>query len=473
MKSKKLLTGILSAALVFSSLAFTAFADDVTTENPVAKIGDTLYETLAEAMNAACNMNVETIDGIPTQTKGIVIEIISDIQNQTGISSKGGKVTTYGQHYVHNIDITIEGNNHKISTGVIGSALDSPQPPNITLQSTNGKFTVKNVIAPEDIVFNLSSPQDAVSDCQQKHEAPADSLVIENCEFYGSNVGYLGRVKTAEYNNNKFLPSETSHDSADTYPLWFKLDNATLETFTFTNNTVKSQRGVQLSRLPQNLNIKYSGNNVTVANSEKPAKSSALMIGAEQNSTYIGNVEFSNNTINAYSGLCIYAPSDNNTSFNFTAANNTLGSTKLLGFNEWSSGIDADAAQTKIDSIKNNAQATWETMTDSGLYTVDTEKFGVMRFSFKTSVTDEIKSVGIKFIKANNINASLKTDDAQLTTSGNIASFYGDLTKIKADSTDKYYAAAYIITDVEPIWSDIVECTLDTNKTFTNYGGAQ
>lgn len=46
MKGKKLLVGILSAAMVIASVAFTAFAEDTS----IAKIGDTGYVTLKEAI---------------------------------------------------------------------------------------------------------------------------------------------------------------------------------------------------------------------------------------------------------------------------------------------------------------------------------------------------------------------------------------------------------------------------------------
>lgn len=115
---------------------------------------------------------------------------------------------------------------------------------------------------------------------------------------------------------------------------------------------------------------------------------------------------------------------------------------------------------------------TWKTMTDSGLYEVTDDKLGVMRFSFKVTPLGNIKEVGIKYVKGSGITDPVK-DDKTVVREGALKVFYGDVTQISPDDTSKYYAVAYIITDenANPTWSNVVECTLDTNKLFTNYGG--
>ena len=346
-----------TATSTTDSLTFTEKPSQAVTA--VAKIGNKEYATLAEAMIAACNMNVETRNGIPTQTSGVVIDIVADIDAQASVLARGGKVTGYGQHFVHNIDLTINGNNHIIKTGATGSKFDQPESPTISLHSTAGKFTVKNVIAPEDLVFNVSSPQDALSDCQQKKEAAAESLVVEGCKFYGSNIGSPGRVKSITYNNCEFLQAEGAQSaSGSVWPLWYKLDRTTLETFNFTNNTLKAQRPVQLARMPQGLTINFNDNNVAVNNTSNIEKSAAFAIGAEQDATYTGSLNFSRNTLNCYSGLCIYDPKPENVSFKFSGEGNTLNGAKLIAYNEWSykgNSEAAAAAQKKIDSILDNS----------------------------------------------------------------------------------------------------------------------
>lgn len=337
MKVKKLLAGMISAAVVIGAMTVSVFAED----NYVAKIGDNYYTTLKDAMQAACNMNVETVDGIPTQTTPVTIEITADIENQEGFYVRGGqKLTTYGSHYVHNIDITINGNGYKIDTGVYGCENpDVKASPKIGVASMNGKFTVKNVIVPNDLVFDLSKTYDDVlSECSQRESGQADSLTIENCAFYGSNVAYAGAVNSVIYKNNKFLLTENTNNGADSYPLWYKFNNA-IKNFVFEGNTVKAQRALNLARFSENSEIIVNNNSFTIANTKNIAKSAAIMLAENHTAEhpYKGNLTFNGNTVDAYTAVVVYAPSEYNTNFSFTAKDNTLsGSTKLVGYNEWS-----------------------------------------------------------------------------------------------------------------------------------------
>lgn len=340
---------------------------------PVAQIGTKFYSTLKDAMQAACNMNVEDVNGIPTQTTGVTIDLIADIENQEGFSAYGGEPQNgYGWHFVHNVDITLNGNGHKIDTGVHGSNnADTNKSPNINVSSNNGKFTVKNVIAPNDLLFTVTKPGHATSDC--KDEARAESLVVENCEFYGSNVGYDSTVNTVMYKNNKFLLTENENDHPDAYPLWYKFDWK-ITNFTFEGNTVKSQRALNLARFSQDSEIVINNNNFTIANSETPAKSAAIML-AENNTEqypYNGNVTFNGNTVDAHSAVLVYAPSEYNTNFNLTAESNILANgTKLVGYNEWSGTYNdqaaKDAAEALINKVENKANGSEDVANTIGL----------------------------------------------------------------------------------------------------------
>ena len=313
---------------------------------PVAKIGNVLYESLKGAMQAACNMNVETIDGIPTQTAAVKIDLVNDVTIAEGISVRGGSVDNYGEHYVHNIDITLDGHNYKIITGVSHSDIDGPtRTPSVGFVSANGKFNVQNVIAPDDLLFAVSRPADAVSQCGHGTPLcdPAVSLSVENCTFYGSNLGYLAGVETVTYKNNQFLLTENANDNADAYPIWYKFDKALPATFTFEGNTVNSQRPVQLCRLASDTKINVKDNTFTVANDESDAKAGALMFADIDG--YVGDVTFTGNTVDADSAIILYNPSDDNTNFALEAKDNTLlNGTKLLGYNSWS-GSYADPAK--------------------------------------------------------------------------------------------------------------------------------
>ena len=335
---------------------------------PAAKIGNVLYESLKDAMQAACNMNVENDeDGIPTQTAPVKIDLVNDVTIAEGISARGGSVSTYGQHYVHNINITLDGHNHKIITGVSHSDIDGPtRTPSVGFASSNGNFTVRNVIAPDDLLFAVSRPGDAVSQCGHGTPlcAPATSLLVEGCTFHGSNVGYLSGVETVTYRNNQFLLTENANDNADAYPIWYKFDYALPATFTFEGNTVISQRPVQIGRLASTMGVNVKNNNFTVANEESAAKAGALMLADIDG--YVGDVTLTGNTVDADSAIILYNPSDNNTNFDLEVKDNTLrNGTKLLGYNSWSGSYNdpakvADAEEKLENLLKQTAAETVE-----------------------------------------------------------------------------------------------------------------
>ena len=329
---------------------------------PVAKIGDKEYTTLKDAMQAACNMNVANVNGIPTQTAPVTIELTADIENQKGFSVRGGVVTVNGAHYVHNVDITLNGNGHKIDTGVYGcNDVDHNPSPKIKLGSIGGTFTVKNVIAPNDLIFAVAEPDNDNRSACRMGEGGADSLTVEDCTFYGSNMTYPGAVKSVTYKNNKFLLNENVHDNPDAYPLWYKFDWKTLQKFTFEGNTVKSQRALNLARFAENSEIVVNNNNFAIANTENSAKSAAIMLAENHKASnpFNGNVTFSGNTVDAHSAVLVYTPSEYNTKFNFEAEQNTLlNDTKLVGYNEWSSPYSDASAQEAAEALLGTLRTT-------------------------------------------------------------------------------------------------------------------
>ena len=118
------------------------------------------------------------------------------------------------------------------------------------------------------------------------------------------------------------------------------------------------------------------------------------------------------------------------------------------------------------------SEIAWETMTDSGVYTVNADNFGLMRFSFKTNVdAASISKIGIKFMNAKDITAETKS--ATISADNNANNFYGDLTEIAPTAGTKYFATAYMVMGDTTVWSDVIECSLNVKKQFTNYGGNQ
>ena len=360
--------------------------------NNVANIGDVKYFSLESAMQAA-NSN-DTID--------IVADITFD------------KVTgNYGKALINvtkadNFNLTINGNGHKISTGVVLSQIDAdgaPYVPSISIKSNGGSLTVDNVVMPENLKFNIYGTE----------ATPADSLTIQNCTMNGSILDYMEATKNITYDNNNFAVNKNQYKTKDNvYPVWYKMQNkAAVESFTFTNNKVDFPRGIQLSNLPENMKINVTGNTFDIHN-ENSEKNSALMIGAGQSADkqFKGKVVFSQNTVTAENGsaLCIYSPSDNNTGFDFEAKSNIVaGGAKLVGYNIWSynNTAEKEAAEALVNKVLKNVNGSekyadtidlkFVPTSDKRVYDIvlsgnnrDINRLNAAEFTFSLDTTDKI-----------------------------------------------------------------------------------
>lgn len=368
-------------------------ADNEVVEIPaVAKINGKKYTSLKDAMQAA-NSN-DTID--------IVADITFD------------KVDgDYGKALINvtkddNFNLTINGNGHKISTGVVLSQIDAqgaPYVPSISIKSNGGSLIVDNVVMPENLKFNIYGTE----------AVPADSLTIQNCTMNGSILDYMEATKNITYDNNNFAVNKNQYKTKDNvYPVWYKMQNkAAVESFTFTNNKVDFPRGIQLSHLPENMKIKVTGNTFDIHN-EIREKNSALMIGAGQSADkqFKGKVVFSQNTVTAENGsaLCIYSPSDNNTGFDFEAKSNIVaGGAKLVGYNIWSynNTAEKEAAEALVNKVLKNVNGSenyadtidikFKPTSDERVYDIvlsgeskNINRFNAAEFTFSLDTTDKI-----------------------------------------------------------------------------------
>ena len=118
---------------------------------------------------------------------------------------------------------------------------------------------------------------------------------------------------------------------------------------------------------------------------------------------------------------------------------------------------------------------TWIGTTDSGIYTVEGTKYGVMRFMFSTDVDlskSSVSKIGIKYINANAISDPINNKGTEVyanNASGKNA-VQGDINEIIPESaTGTYYALAYIEVDGKPYWSTPISCTLNTSKELVGY----
>ena len=131
---KKLLAGVLSAAMVLGTMAIPAFADESTSGN-AAKIGETEYATLAEAV-AAANAN-DTIEILSDVTESI--EIAAD-KNIT-LDLNGNTLTnTNDKHTIENNGTLTINDSSNDKTGTV----DNVSPARGALVNTDGAKAVLN-----------------------------------------------------------------------------------------------------------------------------------------------------------------------------------------------------------------------------------------------------------------------------------------------------------------------------------------
>ena len=183
------------------------------------------------------------------------------------------------------------------------------------------------------------------------------------------------------------------------------------------------------------------------------------------NNTFINNSDSGKEALNT-NGLIITATG--NTFTDYTAG--ILPQDKTNTFNnETATGATVDDLVKKTNTVKTTPEVVvnWGTYTDAGFYTVsETEKAGMMRFLFAVDIYDEILETGIKYIKTANIEEEV---DTATGVQGTESAFYGDVTGIPEGTDGTYLAVAYVKTAQGTYWSDVVECSPDFTKHFTEY----
>ena len=152
------------------------------------------------------------------------------------------------------------------------------------------------------------------------------------------------------------------------------------------------------------------------------------------------------------------------------AKNNVEGLKATVQLCLYETARDADGNLYEVDKKYEVSEtyeydlATWIYAQDAGYYDVEGEKSGLIRFLFGTNFGVEIAKVGVKFVDASEIQKyfnSVEVTDYK-------GSFYGDITDISEDMSDKtFYAIGYAV-DVNGIeyWSDVQTATPNFTKLF-------
>ena len=267
-----------------------------------AKIGNTEYATLKEALESLSN----------TTEENVTIELLAD-QNVAGftVDLSNSAIKT----------LTIQGNGKKLDSLVNGVGIDGPtRCPVINAKlPANATFSVDGIVAPNSLLFDTGN------------EA---SLVVMNSTFNESQTGYPA-AKNITYQGNtfEFKGDASKYYTNNAYPIWYKTETTT-RSIAFLNNKVTGPRGFHIETrstdADKQVNIKANGNTFNLSDSMYENKTIALQLVANLN----GEIEFKDNQVNAYMGVCFFKDIATQNDSKLTIKNNYT-SGKLYGSSEW------------------------------------------------------------------------------------------------------------------------------------------
>lgn len=286
-----------------------------------AKIGDIEYATLKEALESLSN----------TPEENVTIELLAD-QNVAGftVDLSNSAINT----------LTIQGNGKKLDSLVNGVGIDGPTycPVINAKLPADATFSVDGIVAPNSLLFDTGS------------EA---SLVVMNSTFNESQTGYPA-AKNITYQGNtfEFKGDASKYYTNNAYPIWYKTENTT-RSIAFLNNKVTGPRGFHIETrstdADKHVNIKANGNTFNLSDSDYKNKTIALQLVANLN----GEIEFKDNQVNAYMGVCFFKNIVAQNDSKLTIQNNYT-SGKLYGSSEWNT--DGSTTEEKIAAADNFAR---------------------------------------------------------------------------------------------------------------------
>lgn len=290
-----------------------------------AKIGNTEYATLKEALKSLRN----------TPEENVTIELLAD-QNVAGftVDLSTSAIKT----------LTIQGNGKKLDSLVNGVDIDGkdgkPRCPVINAKlPADATFSVDRIVAPNSLLFDTGS------------EA---SLVVMNSTFNESQTGYPA-AKNITYQGNtfEFKGDASKYYTNNAYPIWYKTETTT-RNIAFLNNKVTGPRGFHIETrstdADKHVNIKANGNTFNLSDSsDYKNKTIALQLVANLN----GEIEFKDNQVNAYMGVCFFKNIVAQNDSKLTIKNNYT-SGKLYGSSEWNT--DGNTTEEQIAAADNFAR---------------------------------------------------------------------------------------------------------------------
>ena len=520
MKGKKLLAGIMSAALVLCTMAIPAFAETEKTEKITFTDRSGVETTYDKVTDAAGNITISNekinsnyavaeyeLNNTLIMFKGNTLRSVNDLMRAYWEASKKSTGCDYNTDTIPayntgDLKWTIYG---KVEQGAYlgGGALVLPALSggyiyandtrtyawnNIYVQAGTTDATI---VSNENFDYahsyincgTTSTTFDGITIDGGVYVVPTGEVNFINCNFTGSLRPSSGNG-SLNIKNCNFTGVKLKNDEQYAF-----FDQAK-GNLTFTGNTIAA------GKYKRGLNIQISENstaNVTnnIFGSITDKNRSVIQI------TTLKSLEFKENDITVdgenvftlYSTMSGYNATIDMKSNTFAGkgyfisdkTKGTLTSENIIfnidSTNAISNSIDKSKGTDNEGNILETskylvtqAKATWTTDTDSGYYMNGETKYGMMRFMFKTEPTGTVTASGIKYINAKDISKSVTANTATGATV-----FQGDVVKVDEGTEGTYYARAYITTkDGTTFWSAPVGCSVNWNRFFTKYtGGVQ
>lgn len=447
MNCKKILAGILSAAMVFTTMAIPAFADD---NGSVASIGASNYNTLTAAIAAAGNS--DTVKLLSDVTESITVEngknITLDLNGKT-LTNEADKhtITNNGTLTIKDSSNDKKGTVDNVSNGK--AALINDKDATATLNG--GTFKRSKEAGTYAPYTNGGNSHYTIKNSGTM--SIYDGVTVENAGGYSSNIVNVGEGEnkaSLTIYNGVFSGGVNSVKNGEYGVL--EINNGeffnTVQ-YCIMNWDVASISGGKFNG-SNNVDSVYNG---SYTYTDPDTEVDFTMIGdlTITGGTFTGAIVAKN-----YNGQ---AKADPVTSISGGTFDTNVNSYCAEGF---APTKNADSTYTVDNTIK------WEYDTDSGFYVVNDAKLGMMRFMFNAgTINDTVTEAGIKYISAANLGKSF--DEGSVSIATDSAAVQGDIVGITEGTNGTYYAAAYLKTAANTFWSKPLACTINWKQQFTNY----
>ena len=402
-----------------------------------AKIGNTEYPTLKDALESLSKTTEET-------EENVTIELLAD-QNVAGftVDLSNSAIKT----------LTIQGNGKKLDSLVNGVGIDGPtRCPVINAElPANATFSVDGIVAPNSLLFDTGS------------EA---SLVVMNSTFNESQTGYPA-AKNITYQGNtfEFKGDASEYNTNNAYPIWYKINETTTRSIAFLDNKVTGPRGFHIetrsTEADKQVNIKANGNTFNLSDSKYENKTIALQLVANLN----GEIEFKDNQVNAYMGVCFFKGIKAQNDSKLTIKNNYT-SGKLYGSSEWNT--EGNTPEEKIAAADKFAREIVEGRKSANNGSAITEGHTHNYVNDKCTICGQTApnySDGSSSDPTYSVSTPSKTENGTVTVSPKSAS-KGDTVTITVDPDEGYVLDELTVTDSSGNEIELTKVS-DTKYTFT------